>query len=84
METVGGRASDLFNIYMNKAMEEWKETSQIGIHPNSRKIIQSVLHDDDDDQVILAEGEDELKIAANELNKISKKYDMKISSTKNQ
>jgi hypothetical protein len=34
------------------------------------------------DQVIIAESEDALQIAVNELNKIVKKYDVKISTTK--
>jgi beta-xylosidase len=43
-------------------------------------MIQTILYADD--QVIVAESEDELQIAVNELNKIVKKYDMKISTIK--
>jgi hypothetical protein len=43
-------------------------------------MIQTILYADD--QLIIAESEDELQIAVNELNKIVKKYDMKISTTK--
>jgi hypothetical protein len=35
-----------------------------------------------DDQVIIAESKDELQMAVNELNKIAKKCNMKISSSK--
>jgi hypothetical protein len=34
------------------------------------------------DQVIIAKSDDELQMAVNELNKIIKKYDMKISPSK--
>jgi beta-xylosidase len=43
-------------------------------------MIKTILYADD--QVIIAESEDELQIAVNELNKIVKKYDVKISTTK--
>jgi beta-xylosidase len=43
-------------------------------------MIQTILYADD--QVIIAESEDELQIAANELNKTVKKYYMKTSTTK--
>jgi hypothetical protein len=43
-------------------------------------MIQTILYADD--QMIIAESEDELQIAVNKLNKIVKKYDMKISTTK--
>jgi beta-xylosidase len=43
-------------------------------------MIQTILYADD--QVIIAESEDALQIAVNELNKIVKKYDMEISTTK--
>jgi uncharacterized protein with PhoU and TrkA domain len=43
-------------------------------------MIQTILYADD--QVIIAESEDELQTAANELKKIVKKYDIKISTTK--
>jgi hypothetical protein len=42
-------------------------------------MIQTILYADD--QVILTESEDELQMAVNELDKIVKKYDMKISTT---
>jgi hypothetical protein len=46
----------------------------------SKKRIQTILCADD--HVIIAKSEDELQMAANELNKIAKKYDMKISTSK--
>jgi hypothetical protein len=42
--------------------------------------IQTVLYGDD--QILIIKSEDELHIAVNELNKIGKKYDMKISTSK--
>jgi hypothetical protein len=42
-------------------------------------MIQTVLYADDQ---VTAESEDELQIAVNELNKIVKKYDMKMTTTK--
>jgi hypothetical protein len=75
-----GLSPDLFNIYINKAIKEWKQTTQSGIQLRSGKMIQTILYADD--QVIKAESEDELQISVKELNKIVKKYDMKISTTK--
>jgi hypothetical protein len=46
----------------------------------SGKIIQTILYADD--QVIIAKSEDELQMAVNELNRIAKKYDMKLSTSK--
>jgi beta-xylosidase len=56
------------------------ETNHSKWHPRSGKMIQTILYTDD--QVIVAESEDELQMAVNELNRIVKKYDMKISTTK--
>jgi hypothetical protein len=75
-----GLSQNLFNLYINTAIKEWKQTTQSGIQLRSGKMIQTILYAAD--QVIIAESEDELQIAANELNKIVKKYDMKISTTK--
>jgi hypothetical protein len=75
-----GLSSDLFNIYINKAIKEWKQTTQSGIQLGSGKMIQTILYADD--QVIIAESVDELQIAVNKLNRIVKKYDMKISASK--
>jgi hypothetical protein len=66
-------------MYINKAIKEWKQTTQSGMKSRSGKMIQIILYADD--KVIIAESEDELQIAVNELNKI-KKYDMKTSATK--
>jgi hypothetical protein len=65
---------------MNKAIKEWRQTTQIGIQLTFRKIIQTILYTDN--QVTVAVSEDVLQIAANELNKTGKKYDMKISTIK--
>jgi hypothetical protein len=75
-----GLSSDLFNIYINKAIKEWKQTTQSEIQLGSGKMIQTILYVDD--QVITAESEYELHIAVCELNKIVKEYGMKITTTK--
>jgi hypothetical protein len=75
-----GLSPDLFNIYINKAIKEWKQTTQSGMQLRSGLMIQTILYADD--QVLIAESEVELQIAVNELDKIVKKYDMKISTTK--
>jgi hypothetical protein len=51
-----------------------------GIQLNNKNKIQTILHADN--QIIITKSEDELQIAVNELNKIGKKYDMKISISK--
>jgi hypothetical protein len=71
---------DLFNIYINKAMREWKQTDRNGIQPTSGKKIQTIVYVDD--QAMIGKSNDELQMAVNELNKIIKKYDMKISPSK--
>jgi sugar-specific transcriptional regulator TrmB len=57
-----------------------KKTTQNDSQLTSGKRIQTIL--DADDQVIIAKSEDELQMAANELNEIANKYNMKISSSK--
>lgn len=64
---------------MNEAVKDWKQTIQIGIQLTSEKIIQTMLYADV--QVILAESED-LQIAVNKWNRIVKKCDMKLTTTK--
>jgi hypothetical protein len=71
---------ELFNIHINKVIKERKQTTQNGIQVTSRKVIQTILYADN--QVIIAKSEDELQMAVNELNKIAKKYDVKISTSK--
>jgi beta-xylosidase len=47
---------------------------------NNKNKIQTISYADD--QIIITKSEDKLQIAVNELNKIGKKYDMKISTSK--
>jgi hypothetical protein len=67
-------------MYIKKAIKGWKQTTQNGIQVTSGKIIQIILYADD--QVIIAKSEDELQMAVNGLNRIAKKYDMKVSTSK--
>jgi hypothetical protein len=68
----------LFNIYINKAIKEWTQTARNDIQLTSEKIIQTIFYA----EVIIAKSDDELQMAINELNKIIKKSDMKISLSK--
>jgi hypothetical protein len=69
-----------FKIYINKAIKEWKQITQNSIQLTSGKSIQTIPHSDD--QIIIATSENELQMAVNELNKVAKKYDMKVSTSK--
>jgi hypothetical protein len=75
-----GLSPELFNIYINRVIQEWKQTTQNGIQVTSGKVIQTILYADD--QVIIAKSENELQMVVNKLHKIAKKYDMKISTSK--
>jgi hypothetical protein len=75
-----GLSPELFNIYINKVTKEWKQTTQNGIHVTSGKKIQTILYADD--EVIIAENEVQLQMPVSGLNRIAKKYDIKISSSK--
>jgi hypothetical protein len=55
---------NLFNIFLNEAVKEWKQTTQIGTQLTCGKIIQTILYATD--QVMLAESEDGLEIAVND------------------
>jgi hypothetical protein len=64
----------LFNININKAARERKQTARNDIQLTSGKKIQTVLYADD--QVILAKSNEELQINGN--GKLMRKYYMKI------
>jgi len=51
-----------------------------GIQLNNRKLVNTLLHADD--QILMAKPEDELQTMAHHLNLIARKYKMTISSTK--
>jgi len=70
----------LFNIYINKIIQEFKLAIKKGIQLNNRKILNTILYADD--QILMATSEDELQTVAYQLNLIARKYKMTISSTK--
>jgi len=70
----------LFNIYINKIIQEFKLAIKKGIQLNNRKILNTILYADD--QILMATSEDELQTMAYHLNFIARKYELTISSTK--
>jgi hypothetical protein len=75
-----GLSPVLFNIYINKIVQEFKTTIMKGIQLNKRKYINTILYADD--QILMATSEDDLQKMAYHLNLIARKYNMIISSTK--
>jgi hypothetical protein len=75
-----GLSPILFNIYINKIVQEFKTMTKKGIQLNNRKYINTILYADD--QILMATSEDELQKTAYHLNLIARKYNMTISSTK--
>ena len=61
----------LFNIYINKIMQEFKTVIKKGIQLNNRKLVNAILYADD--QILMAISEDDLQTMAQHLNLISKK-----------
>ena len=70
----------LFNIYINKIIQEFKTVIKKGIQLNNRKLVNTILYADD--QILMATSEDELQTMAFYLNIIARKYKMTTSSTK--
>lgn len=70
----------LFNIYMDKIIRQWKATDPKGVKITNTEQIETLLFADD--QVIVAENEDELQRSVFKLEKIAKEYGMKISTAK--
>jgi len=70
----------LFNIYINKIIQEFKLVIKKGIPLNNRKILNTILYADY--QILMATSEDELQTMAYHLKLIAGKYKMTISSTK--
>jgi hypothetical protein len=64
----------LFNIYINKAIKEWKQTARNGIQLTSGERIKRILYADDQVIVVIAKSDD-VQMEVNERNKIIKKYD---------
>jgi len=69
----------LFNIYINKIIQEFKTVIK-GIQLNNRKLVNTILYADS--QILMATSEDDLQTMAYHLNLIARKYKMTISSTK--
>ena len=76
----GGLSPVLFNIYINKIIQEFKIVIKKGIPLNNRKLVNTILYADV--QILMATSEDELQTMAYHLNLIARKYKMTISSTK--
>jgi hypothetical protein len=70
----------LFNIYINKIVQEFKVVIKKGMQLNNRKLVNTILYADD--QILMAISEDELQTMVYHLNLIARKYKMTISSTK--
>jgi len=70
----------LFNICINKIIQEFELVLKKGIQLNNRKSVNTTLYADY--QIFMATSEDELQTMASHLNLIARKYKMTISSTK--
>ena len=75
-----GLSPVLFNIYINKIIQEFKIVIKKGIQLNNRKLVNTILYADD--QILMDTSEDDLQTMAHHLNLIARKYKMTISSTK--
>ena len=75
-----GLSPVLFNIYINKILQEFKTVIKKGIQVNERKLVSTILHADN--QILTATSEDDLQTMAHHLNLIARKYKMTISSKK--
>jgi len=67
-----GLSPVLFNIYINKILQEFKIVIKKGIPLNNRKLVNTILYADD--QILMATSEDELQTKAHHLNFIARKY----------
>ena len=63
-----GLSPVLFNIYINKIMQEFKTVIKKGIQLNNRKLVNTILHADD--QILIATSENDLQTMAHHLNLI--------------
>ena len=75
-----GLSPVLFNIYINKIIQEFKTAIKKGIQLTNRKLVNTILYADD--QILMATSEDDLQTMAHHLKLIARKYKMTISSTK--
>jgi len=70
----------LFNIYINKILQEFKRVMKKSVQLNNRKLGKTILYADD--QILIARSEDELQTLVYQLNLIARKYKVIISSSK--
>ena len=75
-----GLSPVLFNIYINKIIQEFKIVIKKGIQLNNKKLVNTILYTDD--QILMATSEEDLQTMAYHLNLKAKKYKMTTSSTK--
>ena len=75
-----GLSPGLFNIYINKIIQEFKTVIKKVLQPNNRKLVKTILYADD--QMLMATPENDLQTMAYHLNLIATKYKLTISSTK--
>lgn len=70
----------LFNIYIDNILREWQIDDNSGFKIGPQYYLGTLLFADD--QIIFGKTENELQISVNRLNETSKKYNMRISSSK--
>jgi hypothetical protein len=75
-----GLSPVLFNIHINKIVQEFKMVIKKGLQLNNRNLVNTILYTDE--QILMATSEDELQIMTYHLNLIARKYKMTISSTR--
>jgi hypothetical protein len=75
-----GLSPILFNIYIDKIIQDFKIVIKKGIQVNNKKLVNTIIYADD--QILMATSEDDLQTIAYHLNLIARKSKMTISSTK--
>ena len=75
-----GLSPVLFNIHINKIIQEFKSVIKKGIQLNNRKLVNMILYADN--QILMATSDDDLQTMAHHLNLIARKYKITISTTK--
>lgn len=70
----------LFDLYINRILEEWKSINPKYIRLGKNKYMNTILFADD--QVLLADSEERLQENITKLNTVLKKYNMNISKNK--
>jgi len=70
----------LFNVYINKIIQEFKTVIKKGVQLNNRKLVNTILYADD--HILMTTSEDDLQTLAHHLYLIARKYKMTVSRTK--